>query len=302
MLIATSMSRDEQPRPRDHCRWIKQSHGRFTGAEAATCIIYVSQISNLTSRHSSTALINNVRLAADRVALQCLRDRSRFSATKEHFACTSSPFKMCGCTLYDSPTCGHSWLSMSQPCGFLSDLLSCPNRQTYQTLIAPPLACPRCNGGFADRETIEMVQGPWGCNQLIRSHLGGSHAIPGSWGNISLGMNNWIGSPGLGMGMNVGMNMVANPAVMSSQAMIPMGGYGYDYRLTGPYGPRPAICNGYDTFGGGMFMDAGFLNYDDGYGYGGYGGYIGCRRSGHKSRSKYVYRHSSKPATNCTVM
>jgi hypothetical protein len=71
-------------------------------------------------------------------------------------------FDMCGCTLYDSPTCGHSWISMSQPCGFLSDLLNCPYRQTYQTLIAPPYSCPMCNGGFADRETIEMVQGPWG--------------------------------------------------------------------------------------------------------------------------------------------
>lgn len=180
---------------------------------------------------------------------------------------------------------------MSQPCGFLSDLLSCPNRQTYQTLIAPPYACPRCNGGFADRETIEMVQGPWGCNQLIRSHLGGSYAIPGSWGSIPLGMNNCIGGPGLGMNM------------VSSQAMIPVGGHGYDHRLTGPYGSRPALCSGYDTFGGGMIMDGGYLDYDDGYGYG-YGyGYGGCRqRRRHKSSSKYVYRHSSKPATNCTMM
>ncbi|KAF3053426.1 hypothetical protein E8E11_005514 [Didymella keratinophila] len=172
---------------------------------------------------------------------------------------------MCGCTLYDSPTCGHSWLSMSQPCGFLYDLLSCPNRQTYQTLVAPPYTCPQCNAGFADRETIEMVQGPWGCNQLIRSHLGSNHAIPGSWGNVPLAMKNWGA------------------------------GIGYDHRLTGPYGSQPAICNGYSSFGGGMVVDDGFV---DDFDY----GYDGGRRRKHSSRSKYAYRHSSKPATNCAVM
>ena len=194
---------------------------------------------------------------------------------------------MCGCTLYDSPTCGHSWISMSQPCGFLSDLLSCPNRQTYQTLIAPPFTCPQCNGGFADRETIEMVQGPWGCNQLIRSHVGGSHAIPGSWGNAPLAMNNWVGSPGLDMTLNM--------PLVSSRAMVPVNSHGYDHRLTGPYGSRPAICSGYSSFDNDMFTGHGFV---DDYGY----EYDGRRRRKHKSRSRYVYRHSSKPATNCAVM
>ena len=176
---------------------------------------------------------------------------------------------------------------MSQPCGFLSDLLSCPNRQTYQTLIAPPFTCPQCSGGFADRETIEMVQGPWGCNQLIRSHVGGSHAIPGSWGNAPLAMNNWVGSPGL--------DMTSNMPLVSSRAMVPVNSHGYDHRLTGPYGSRPAICSGYSSFDNGMFTGHGFV---DDYGY----EYDGRRRRKHKSRSRYVYRHSSKPATNCAVM
>ncbi|KNG52685.1 60s ribosomal protein l29 [Stemphylium lycopersici] len=138
---------------------------------------------------------------------------------------------MCGCTLYDSPTCGHSWISMSQPCGFLSDLLSCPYRETYQTLIAPPHTCPVCNGGFADQETIEMVQGPWGCNQMIRNHVGGNYAVPGQWGNARL-------MPGA----------LRGPAITSgaiSGAPMPMGqlnrGFTYDHRLTGPYGPPASL-------------------------------------------------------------
>lgn len=187
---------------------------------------------------------------------------------------------------------------MSQPCGFLSDLLSCPNRQTYQTLIAPPYTCPQCNCGFADRETIEMVQGPWGCNQLIRSHVGGSHAIPGSWGSVPLTMINWGGGLGVGMGMD--MNMTSSmPLVSSSRVMVPMNSYGYDHRLTGPYGSGPALTGGYDGFDNGMIMDGGFFD-DGGYGYG--YGYDGRRRRKHKSSARYVYRHSSKPATNCTVM
>jgi hypothetical protein len=117
----------------------------------------------------------------------------------------SKVIDMCGCTLYDSPTCGHSWISMSQPCGFLSDLLSCPYRQTYQTLIAPPYSCPTCYAGFADRETIEMVQGPWGCNQMIRSYVGGSHAIPGQWGHAPIMSGGW-GGPALTSGAMVPMN------------------------------------------------------------------------------------------------
>ncbi|UPX19455.1 uncharacterized protein EKO05_0009715 [Ascochyta rabiei] len=202
---------------------------------------------------------------------------------------------MCGCTLYDSPTCGHSWISMSQPCGFLSDLLSCPNRQTYQTLVAPPYTCPQCNSGFADHETIEMVQGPWGCNQLIRSHVGGSRAIPGSWGNAPLATNHWGGTIGMGMGMGMGTGMTANMPLASSRAMVPVNGYGHDHRLTGPYSSRPAIYNGHGSFDIGVVMDDGALeDYNYGYGDG--------RRRQHMSSSRYKYYHSSKPATNCVVM
>ncbi|KAF1839628.1 hypothetical protein BDW02DRAFT_486031 [Decorospora gaudefroyi] len=203
---------------------------------------------------------------------------------------------MCGCTLYDSPTCGHSWISMSQPCGYLSDLLSCPNRHTYQTLVAPPYTCPICNGGFADRETIEMVQGPWGCNQMIRNQLGGNYAVPGQWGNATGG---WGG-----------------PAITSgpmSGAMIPVNhmnqGFTYDHRLTGPNGPQamvshaPMIANG-TMMGspamitnGPMVCGDGFGDYDDGC-----GGYYDDRRKRRRRKSHYKYKYTDKPATNCTVM
>lgn len=202
---------------------------------------------------------------------------------------------MCGCTLYDSPTCGHSWLSMSQPCGFLSDLLSCPNRQTYQTLVAPPYTCPHCNAGFADRETVEMVQGPWGCNQLIRSHLGGTHSIPGSWGNVPRAVNNWGAGMGLGTAMTTSMPLVSSMPVTSRRVLVPMNSCGYDHRLTGPHGSQPAICSGYNSFGNGTMVEDGFV---DGFEY----GYDGRGRRKHSSKSKYVYRHSSKPTTNCAVM
>ncbi|KAF2033249.1 hypothetical protein EK21DRAFT_98266 [Setomelanomma holmii] len=200
---------------------------------------------------------------------------------------------MCGCTLYDSPTCGHSWMSMSQPCGFLSDLLSCPNRHTYQILIAPPHSCPMCNGGFADRETIEMVQGPWGCNQLVRSHVGGSFAIPGEWGNARIPMMN---SGCIGPASTSG----AVVPYSGSSAMVPMNSYHYDHRLTGPYPPPPPMMcdqrmmydgyNGYDRYDD---FDDGFMydfDFDD------------RRRRKRKSSSYHRYRYSSKPATNCIVM
>jgi hypothetical protein len=194
---------------------------------------------------------------------------------------------MCGCTLYDSPTCGHSWISMSQPCGFLSDLLNCPYRQTYQTLIAPPYTCPTCHRGFADRETIEMVQGPWGCNQLIRSHVGGNYAIPGQWGNAPLISNGWGGNSKSTAG-----------AMVSINGMVPMNGYRYDHRLTGQYPPPPPIMynqsmicepgyNIYDNFDDRFMYD---MDFDD------------RRRRKHKSSRYHQYRWSSKPATNCNVM
>ncbi|KAH7401474.1 hypothetical protein BKA66DRAFT_405619 [Pyrenochaeta sp. MPI-SDFR-AT-0127] len=200
---------------------------------------------------------------------------------------------MCGCTLYDSPTCGHSWISMSQPCGFLSDLLNCPYRQTYQTLVAPPYTCPMCNGSFADRETIEMVQGPWGCNQMIRNHIGGSHSIPGQWGNAHLLPGDW-----------------RVPSLASSYGTIvpAMGRFGgEDHRFTGSYGSRqvgngalvanpllvpniPMITNGAGP------LDENYIpNYDYDWGCGG-------RRKSRERKTKYKYRYSNRPATNCTIM
>jgi len=196
---------------------------------------------------------------------------------------------MCGCTLYDSPTCGHSWISMSRPCGFLADLLNCPNRQTYQTLIAPPYTCPICNNGFADQETIEMVQGPWGCNQMIRNHVGGHYAIPGQWGNAHLMAGRW-GGPAL--------TSSATSDVMISVNRLNQG-FTYDHRLTGPYGPRgivahaPMIANGPMMASPEMMTDEPMI-WD--------GGYYDGRRKRRRHKSHYKYKYTDRPATNCTVM
>ncbi|KAF1977207.1 hypothetical protein BU23DRAFT_323025 [Bimuria novae-zelandiae CBS 107.79] len=127
---------------------------------------------------------------------------------------------MCLCTQYDSPTCGHSWHSMTESCGYRRDLLNCPYRQTVNYLVAPAYSCPTCNGGFADGETLQMIQGPWGCNQLIRNHYGGDFAVG----------NTWAGS------MHV-------PHLCGS--MRGGGYYGGDTRATGPYGAGgPAVSYG----------------------------------------------------------
>jgi len=197
---------------------------------------------------------------------------------------------MCGCTLYDSPTCDHSWISMSQPCGFLADLLSCPNRQIYQTLIAPPFTCPTCNGGFADQETIEMVQGPWGCNQMIRNHVGGHYAITGQWGNAQLMPSGFAGP--------------VSPSGAIAGAMVPMNyvqqGFASDHRLIGPHGPvalGPAlVADGPIIHGHGVgYHDYGHLNEHHGY-------YVDERRRRRRHKSHYRYKYTDRPATDCIVM
>lgn len=199
---------------------------------------------------------------------------------------------------------------MSQPCGFLADLLSCPNRQTYQTLVAPPYTCPVCNGGFADQETIEMVQGPWGCNQMLRNHVGSNYTIPGQWGNAPL-MANGFASPVMAPGAMVPLNGLVGPAITSG-AIVPHHRFApaYDHRLTGPYGPPPPLAQSHMVMNGLMMSNApaicdapmvynGYDCFDDGYvsddcQYGNSG-----RR---KQKSKYKYRYTDEPAGNCAVM
>jgi hypothetical protein len=126
---------------------------------------------------------------------------------------------------------------------------------------------------------------------MIRSQVGGSHAIAGSWGNASLVKSNWGG--GLSMGRGMGMN-VAMPFV-SSHVRVPVSGLGYDHRLTGPYGSHAAIGSGCGSFDNGVVVDGGFVGD---YSY----GYDGPRQRRHKSSSKYKYYQSTKPTTNCTIM
>lgn len=66
---------------------------------------------------------------------------------------------MCVCTQYQSPTCSHQWLSLTQPCGMGMNLMTCPYRNTFQGLWAPGMCCPICNGTAIDPFVNQMVAG-----------------------------------------------------------------------------------------------------------------------------------------------
>lgn len=209
--------------------------------------------------------------------------------------------------MYDSPTCGHSWYSMTQPCGYLQDLLNCPMRRVFQTLIAPPYVCPTCNRGFADAETIQMIHGPWGCNQMIRGYVGGTHSIPGHWGSARLS------GPLLSGGY-------APPAITSA-AMHAASVVPYDHRIAGPYGHGPTfahnsmIMNGPVVANTSTICDAPFISeapmitdgydaWNDGYSSSDYYYYEKRRprrRRRHRTRSRY-YESSSTHDILCAVM
>lgn len=66
---------------------------------------------------------------------------------------------MCFCTEYASPTCQHSWISLTESCGFGANLLTCPRRQPVQSCIAPPHCCAICDGAHEDPAICQMVIG-----------------------------------------------------------------------------------------------------------------------------------------------
>ncbi|KAF2868960.1 hypothetical protein BDV95DRAFT_107950 [Massariosphaeria phaeospora] len=178
---------------------------------------------------------------------------------------------MCMCTQYDSASCGHSWISMSHACGFLRDLLNCTNHQIYQTLVAPPFTCPQCNGGWGDGETIQMLPGPWGCNQMLRTQFGcrqigqsqwhGGQMVPRTrWGNGAM-VPEWGNSP------------LVSPLAGGNQMMI-------------------EGCQG-----GAMYDDCCDRDMGQPWYYG------DSRRRNRKRDSQYFsYRRSTRPANNCIVM
>lgn len=189
---------------------------------------------------------------------------------------------MCYCTQYDSPTCGHSWTSMSESCGYGADLLNCPSRQTMNYLIAPAYSCPQCNCSFADSETLEMIQGPWGCNQLVRNHYGGDFAVGNAWSGALPTPQLW------------------NTSMVS---------HGYDTRVTGPYsgpalthGPRPPMAMMSQSI-----IPSGAYHsqlYNDCY-VGGRSSYetrYQDRKHQRKYDYQYKYRRSSSEGQGCSVM
>jgi hypothetical protein len=67
---------------------------------------------------------------------------------------------MCHCTQYSSPTCSHKWLSLTEPCGFGMNLMTCSFRNTCQGLWAPGMCCPWCNGTAMDPFVNQMLRLP----------------------------------------------------------------------------------------------------------------------------------------------
>jgi len=201
---------------------------------------------------------------------------------------------MCICTHYDGQ-CGHTWISNSQPCGPFRDFLNCPNHQIAQYLIAPPGTCPTCCGGFADPETTKMVQGPWGCNQMVRSEWGGDLAIPGAWGNASLLQQHWGGIPTMGVDHRL-VGPLAGPVGMSGIAV--------GMPTAGPVALPARMPMGMPVAGPQM-MDQRMIYddyYDAGFGYSGFdynGGRQRRRRSSHHYRE---YRHKQQSGQGCIVM
>lgn len=133
-----------------------------------------------------------------------------------------------------------------------------------------------------------MVQGPYGCNQLVRNHYGGDFAVGNSWAGSRQAPQLWAGMRGGGF-------------------------YGGDSRFTGPYADGPAItynssmplvnqqliCN--EPYSGGY--DEGYYGcYDRGRRGGYYDSYGYKDRKGYRKHDfKYKYRRSTSDGP-CSVM
>ena len=166
---------------------------------------------------------------------------------------------------------------MSQPCGFLSDLLSCTHRHIYQTLKAPPHTCPVCNGGFADCETIEMVQGPLGCNQVV----------PGQLVNAPLAMQAGLSGQVVSSGALGPTTVPVNALTSTLQPPAPHG----TYLMTtngSPVTNALAVSNIDSYFTSGTLEQNGWTSNHE------------RKKSWHKS--KYKHEFSDRPEKNCVVM
>lgn len=186
---------------------------------------------------------------------------------------------------------------MTESCGYCRDLLNCPYRQTVNYLVAPPYTCPTCNGGFVDGESMQMIQGPWGCNQLVRNHYGGEFAVGNAWAGAMHVPQLWSSVRGGGF-------------------------YGGDSRFSGPYNTYgPAITYGSqavasspvsvvtqqlirsDPYMEGCYNDCCYDRYDGRRSSRYYGG--GYGHSGGKRYQKHDYQYKYRRSTGdgpCSVM
>ena len=190
---------------------------------------------------------------------------------------------------------------MTESCGYGQDLLNCPYRQTVNYLVAPPYTCPTCNGGFADGETLQMIQGPWGCNQLVRNHYGGDLAVGHSWaGSLQIpqlwpgsmrgggfaGVDTRFAGPYNGGALTYGpaITSCAPPGIMTNQRMICNEPYAGGSYVGAPYDD---CC--YGDYNGRR------SRYYDGYGY-------GDRKRQRRYDYQYKYRRSDRDGQGCSVM
>lgn len=182
---------------------------------------------------------------------------------------------------------------MSEACGLDRDLLSCPYRQTVNYLIAPPYTCPTCNGGFADGETLQMIQGPWGCNQLLRNHYGGDLSIGNTWAGSIPVPEFYTGSPICGGGFYGGDTRVAGPYTGAALS------YRRPVATLGHFRDQGVICNEPNV--GARYDDYYYGCRDNSRGhYGGMG--YGTRKGQRKHNYQYKYRRSTRDGQGCVVM
>jgi hypothetical protein len=138
------------------------------------------------------------------------------------------------CTEYRAPTCNHSWISLTHPCGPYRNLLSCSCLETFQTLAAPAFTCPQCHGGFQNEETLRMISdGGWGGPTVVthtgfqKGGYGGGYAMPGPFGGSGF-LGGWGGGGG-GMfphfagGGRGGAYGIGSPVTTTTTTVIPGG-------------------------------------------------------------------------------
>ncbi|KAF2714149.1 hypothetical protein K504DRAFT_462583 [Pleomassaria siparia CBS 279.74] len=191
---------------------------------------------------------------------------------------------MCLCTEYSASTCGHSWISLSHPCGPFRNLLSCQVLETFQTLVAPAFTCPQCHAGFQNEETLRMIGNGWAGPTMVVSNdqFGGNGSLGGWGGNRQVFPHSGGGMGGFGGGFGMGLSPLSNVVVNGGHAASPM---------------MPMIQGGGCGMGGGAMVPG-----MGGEAYHGEGGFFrASNRNKRRIRQSHHHFSESSPA-GCNVM